>query len=138
VAVRFPGAEEPDGVCGLSYFEGENANLTGGSIERHEWGTETILLSDSVKLLGARVGKGALGNSVVATVELKVDYITNVGGNYLWVKDQCGGTICIGTNNYGDICTEGREDTSKRGDDGSGELHFWILKKRAKKRTNEG
>lgn len=52
---RFPGAEEPDGVRGLSHFEGENADLTRGSIKRHEWGREAILLGDSVKLLGARV-----------------------------------------------------------------------------------
>jgi len=133
VAVRFPGAEEPDGVCGLSHFECENTNLTRGSIEWHEWGTEAILLGDSVELLCARVGKGTLGDGVVATVELIVDYITNISGNYLWVEDQCSSTVCICTNNYSDICTEDGEDTSKSGDDGSGKLHFWILKKRAKK-----
>jgi len=121
------GAEEPDGVCGLGHFERENADLTRGSIVRHEWGSEAILLGDGVELLGARVGEGALGDGVVSTVELKVDHITDSGGNYLWVKDQSWGTCGIGTNNYGDICTEDGEDTSESGDGGSGELHFWIL-----------
>jgi len=127
LAMGLPGAEEPDGVCGLGHFECENANLTRGSIVGHEWGSESILLGDGVELLGARVGKGALGDGMVSTVELKVDHITNSGGNYLWVKDQSRGTCGIGTNNYGDICTEDGEDTSESGDGGSGELHFWIL-----------
>jgi hypothetical protein len=50
----------------------------------------------------------------------------------LWVKDQCGGTSGIGTNNYGDIGTEDGEDTSESGDGGGGELHFWVLKREQK------
>lgn len=71
-AVRLPGAEEPDGVGGLGYFEGENTDLTSGGIERHEWRSEAILLGNGVELLSARGGKRALGNRVVASVELEV------------------------------------------------------------------
>lgn len=111
----------------MGHFKRENADLTGGSIEGHEWGSEPVLLGDGVELLGARVGEGALGNGVVSTMELKVDHIANSGGNYLWIKDQCGGTRGIGTNDYGDIGTKDGQDTSKSGDGGSGKLHFWML-----------
>jgi len=70
--MRGPGAEEPNGVCGLGHLEGEDADLARGGIVGHEWRSEAILLGDGVELLSAGVGKGALGDGVVTTVELKV------------------------------------------------------------------
>jgi len=72
LAMRLPGAEEPDGVCGLGHLEGEDADLARGSVVRHEWRSEAILVGDGVELLGARGSKGALGDGVVTSVELEV------------------------------------------------------------------
>lgn len=72
LAVGLPGAEEPDGVGGLGYLEGEDADLARGGIVGHEWRSEAVLLGDGVELLRARVGKRALGDGVVTTVELEV------------------------------------------------------------------
>jgi len=57
----------------------------------------------------------------------------------LRVEDETGGTRCISTYNYGDVCTEDGEYTSESGEGGSGELHIWNNwdEKRAK-RANEG
>jgi hypothetical protein len=92
MAMRFPGTEEPDWAGGLGNLEGEDANLSTSGIIGHEWRSEAVLLCHSVELLCAWVGKGALGDGVVATMELKVDEITNTCGNHLRVKDETSGT----------------------------------------------
>lgn len=126
MAVRLPSTEEPDGAGGLSNLKGEDTNLTAGGIEGHERRGEAVLLCDSVELLCAWVGKGALGNGMVATAELVIDEITNVGGDHLWVKDETSGTISGGSDSDGDISGESGDDTSESGDSSSSELHNWI------------
>lgn len=126
MAVRLPSAEEPDWGCGLGNLKGEDTNLTAGGIIRHERRGEAVLLCDSVELLCAWVGKGALGNGMVATTELEIDHITDGGGDYLRVKDESSGTVGFGTDSDGDISGESGNNTSENGDSSSSELHVWI------------
>lgn len=123
MAVRFPSAEEPDGASGLGYLESEDTNLAAGGIIGHEWRCEAILLCHSVKLLCAWFGKGALGDGVVATVELKVDEITDGGSDHLGIKDESRGTSLVRSDDDSDISGESGDNTSEGGDGCSGELH---------------
>jgi len=123
VAVRCPGAEEPDWAGGLGYFESEDTNLTASSVKGHEWRCEAVLLCHSVELLCAWVGKGALGDGVVASVELKVDQITNGCGDDLRSKGESSGTSLVGSDNDGDISGKSGDNTSEGGDGSGSELH---------------
>lgn len=116
-------AEEPDGVRGLGDLEGEDTDLTARGVVGHERRGETVLLGDCVELLCARVGKRALGHSVVTTSELKVDKITNIGLDDLWVEDECWSTRGVGAHDNGDVLRKGGGNGSKSGDEGGRELH---------------
>jgi len=123
VAVRFPGTEEPDWAGGLGYFEGEDSDLSGGRVEGHERRRETVALCDSIELLSTRVGKGALGDGVVATVKFEVNKIPYVRSYYLWIKYERGGPGRIRSDNNRNVRSEGRDDTNESSEDGSSELH---------------
>lgn len=121
--MRLASAEEPDGAGGLGDLEGEDTDLTARGIVGHERRGEAILLSDCVELLSAWVGKRALGHSVVTTSEFKVDKVTNIGLDDLWVEDECGCTRGVGTHDNGDILRKGGGNGSESGDEGGRELH---------------
>lgn len=123
MAVRFPGTEEPYWAGGLGYFESEDSDLSGGRVEGHERRRETVLLRDSIELLCTRVGKGTLGDGVVATMELKVDKIANVCGNHLRIKDERSRACLVRSNNNCNVRGEGRDDTNESSEGGSSELH---------------
>jgi len=123
VAVRFPGTEEPDWAGGLGYFEGEDSDLSGGRVEGHERRRETVALCDSIELLSTRVGKGTLGDGVVATVELKVDKISDVCSDNLRIKDERSRACLVRSDNNRNVRSEGRDDTNESSEDGSSELH---------------
>jgi len=123
VAVRLPGAEEPDWAGCLGHLESKDTNLTASSVKWHKRRGEAILLCDGIELLCAWVGKGALGNGMVATAELKVDEIANSGGDNLRIKDETSGTVLACTDSDRDVGGEGGDDGTEDGESSSGKLH---------------
>lgn len=121
--MRLARTEEPDGVGGLGDFKGEDTNLTAGGVVGHEWRGEAVLLGDRVELLCAWVCKRALGHSVVTASEFKVDKVTDVGLDDLWVEDERWSTRGVGAHNNGDILRKGGRNGSESGDNGGRELH---------------
>lgn len=121
--MRLPCAEEPDGAGCLGHLESEDTDLTASSVVGHEWRSEAILLCDGVELLGAGVGKGALGNGVVTTSELKVDEIANCSGDNLRVEDESSSTGLVCTDGDSDVGGESGDDSTEGGKSSSDKLH---------------
>jgi len=136
VAVWVSGAEEPDWAGGLRNLKGVYANCAGGGVVWDEGGCEAGLVGSGVELLGAWVGERRLSYGVVATAELELDAVTNVGLDLVRAEDVGRRTIFSSSNNNSDIDRKGGDDQRSNASEGSGELHFFESLKNLAKRKN--
>jgi len=132
LAVRLPAAEEPDGGSGIGDLHRVYTDLARSIRIGNEAGVKPILLSSSIELPCAWVGKAALGDSVVSATELEVDNVALLSGKLLRVKLETRRAVLASTHEDGDV--GGRDERrSESGDEsdrrGSGELHGERMKR---------